>query len=164
MPGWGKCIVQTHSASTGGEEDSLVSVLQAKCRIECVKWRTWDVENDSLVILLETKGEDSGLVGIVQHKCFKVLIFLWRLKVYIPRNTILGTINNFAWFTFTDTWQHFSGTLVWHDLATPSDIAKEQECVSTWNHTFTAMTCVGWVDKAFLSELHIKKLQFLKVK
>ena len=68
MPGWGKCIVQTHSASTGGEKDSLVSVLQAKCRIECVKWRTWDVENDSLVILLYFLG-NQGRRQWVSGKC-----------------------------------------------------------------------------------------------
>ena len=126
MPGWGKCIVQTHSASTGGEKDSLVSVLQAKCRIECVKWRTWDVENDSLVILLETKGEDSVLVSLC---------------------TMIDSLK--AATQIADTKQY-----------------RQRKRMSLYvkPRIHIAMTCVGWVDKAFLSELHIKKLQFLKVK
>ena len=41
--------------------------------MQYVKWHSQGFGKDSLVFLLETKGEDSGLMRIVQHKCFVVL-------------------------------------------------------------------------------------------
>ena len=41
--------------------------------MQYVKWHSQGFGKDSLVFLLETKGEDSGLMRIVQYKCFEVL-------------------------------------------------------------------------------------------